>query len=160
MLSSREFPVLQWLRNCLPMMGTRIQPVVRELRSHMRRSNYWAPTLQQWQQKILPATTKTWCSPVNNLFKKMLFKVGRRVAFFLTLPWLLEHAAVPATQQQLAAVCWPVLCQRRSQSRKYTSKALQDSFRTETYTRNVWAKPGNGRKVFDMVRCNLYDDSY
>ena len=32
--------MVQWLRTCLAMQGTRVQSLVRELKSHMSQSNY------------------------------------------------------------------------------------------------------------------------
>ena len=73
--------VVQWLRICLPTQGTQVQSLVRELRSHVLWSNWaQAPHLlsvphnereaRATQQKIPHATTKTWCSQIN---EKIIF---------------------------------------------------------------------------------------
>ena len=66
MLSSREFPGAPVVKkppsneedsDSIPGQGTKIPYAAEQLLS--------AHTLQLWQQKILPATTKTQCSPIN-----------------------------------------------------------------------------------------------
>ena len=67
--------VVQWLRIRLPVPGTWVWSLVRELRSHMPQGNYWAHPLwsprhnkreaHELQQKILHAATKTHGRQIN-----------------------------------------------------------------------------------------------
>ena len=56
--SPGTFPVVQWLKICLPVKGVQVSSLVEELTSHMLEGNYWTCKLQPERSPC--TTTMTW----------------------------------------------------------------------------------------------------
>ena len=91
-------PVVRWLRIPLAMQGTRVQSLVRKLRSHrpIHCTYCCAPQLEspRTARKILYATTKTWGSKINKYSLKIKIE-GSGVALKKKYGWNVKKNLPP-----------------------------------------------------------------